>query len=299
VLEVTNIRVRSFDVGYLDIYWDIKPVFEDVNNYEFIVQKSENEFGPYHDLTVPVVNTFHIRDNTVRGQFSFYHKIYYRVKVRRRDDDTVSKTWPELGGAKLAAKPDLAALEMARLNNLRLKEFSGRQLWVYPRKKAGQRCRICFDEVSQRRLRSGCSVCFDTGWVGGYYAPITTHGLVVSPDESVIHANFGDVQNENTVLFAGNYPELSEGDIVVEAENIRWRIGSTINKIKKARALVRQQAQIHRVPKGDIEYTIPLNLTEIEVKDLLASPERNYTNPQSLESDNLASALNNIYGKRV
>jgi hypothetical protein len=119
----------------------------------------------------------------------------------------------------------------------------------------------------------------------------------MSPDETVIHANFGDIQNENTVLFAGNYPELSEGDMVVEAENIRWRIGSTINKVKKARALVRQQAQLHRVPKGDIEYTIPLNLSENEVRTLLASPERNYTNPQSLESDNLATALNNIYGK--
>ena len=186
---------------------------------------------------------------------------------------------------------------MARLNNLRLKEFSGRKVWVFSKKKAGQRCRSCFDEGSQRRLRSGCSACYDTGWLGGYYAPITTYGLVVSPDETVIHANFGDIQNENTTLFTGNYPELSEGDLVLEGENIRWRVGSTITKVKKARSLIRQQAQIHRIPKGDIEYTIPLKLSEEELKNLLVSPERNYTNPQSLESDNLTAALNNIYGK--
>lgn len=297
MLEVTNIRIRSFDIGYLDIYWDIKPVFEDVLNYEFIVQKSDNEFGPYYDLTVPLVDRYHIRDNTVKGQYSFYHKIYYRIKVRRRDDNSVEKVWPGTGGAKLEAKPDLAALEMARLNNLRLKEFSGRKIWIFPKKKAGQRCNICFDEVSQRRLRSGCSGCFDTGWVGGYYAPITTYGLIVTPDETVTHANFGDIQNENTMLFLGNYPELSEGDLVIEGENIRWRVGSTINKVKKARALVRQQAQVHRIPKGDIEYIIPLKLTDNELKDLLTSPERNYTNPQSLESDSLTAALNNLYGK--
>ena len=298
MLEVTNIRVQSFDIGYLDVYWDIKPVFEDVNDYQFIVQRSDNEFGPYVDITVPLINKFHIRDNTVRGQYSYYHKIYYRIKVQKRTDTSVEQFWPETGGAKLGAKPDLAALEMARLNNLRLKEFAGRKIWIYPRKKAGQRCRMCFDEVSQRRIKSACGACYDTGWVGGFFAPVTTYGLIMSPDEVVTHANFSDIQNENTMLFLGNYPEISEGDLIIEGENIRWRVGSSISKIKKARALIRQQVQIHRIPKGDIEYTIPLNLPEDEMKNLLTSPERNYTNPQTLESDNLAKALNNIYGKR-
>lgn len=296
MLQVTNIRIRSFDLGYLDIYWDIEPSFESIGDYEFVVEKSDNEFGPYFDLTVPFVDRYHVRDNTVRGQKNYYNKIYYRVRVQERAGANQA-VFPEVGGAKLAAMPDLAALEMARLNNLKLKEFSGRQVWVFPKKQSGQRCRLCYDDVAQRRVRSGCSSCYDTSWVGGYHAPVRTYAMIVSPNEQTIHANFGDVQNENTMMLMGNYPEISEGDLVVEAENIRWRVASSISKVKKSRALVRQQGAIHRVPTSDIEYRIPINLSEDELKNLIASPERNYTNPQTIESAKLSNVLNNVFAK--
>lgn len=296
MLQVTNIRVRSFDLGYLDIYWDIEPSFEAVDAYEFVVEKSDNEFGPYHDLTVPFIDRYHVRDNTVRGQKNFYNKIYYRIRVQERGGSDQA-VFPEVGGVKLAALPDLAAMEMARLNNLKLKEFSGRQVWVFPRKQSGQRCRLCYDDVAQRRVRSGCATCYDTSWVGGYHAPVRTYAMIVSPNEQTIHANFGDVQNENTTMLIGNYPEISEGDLVVEAENIRWRVAASISKVKKSRALVRQQVAVHRVPTGDIEYRIPLNLSEEDIRDLIASPERNYTNPQTIEGDKLSNVLNNVFAK--
>jgi hypothetical protein len=295
MLEVINIRVRSFDLSYLDVYWDIKPSFEDILNFDFVVEKSRSEFGPYRDVHNPVINSFHIRDNTVKGQHSFYNKLWYRVRVRNRETGE-EESWPKLGGAKLAALPDLAALEMARINNLKLKEFSGRKVWIFPKKTSGQRCPICFDEVSQRRLRSSCLNCFDTGWVGGYNAPVESYGMVITPNEATTHAPFGDMQTENTSILLGNYPELFEGDIIIEAENIRWRVGSNIGKVNKARALVRQQAPIHHIPKSDMEYSLPMNLGADEIRELQASPERNYTNPQTLESDKLVKALNNVFG---
>lgn len=296
MLHVTNIRIRSFDLGYLDVYWDIEPSYEDISDYEFVVEKSDNEFGPYFDLTVPIVDRYHVRDNTVKGVKDFYNKIYYRIRVQKRGTSEQA-VFPEVGGVKLAALPDLAALEMARLNNLKLKEFSGRKIWIYPKKRSGGRCSLCFDKVAQRRVRSGCSSCYDTSWVGGYHAPIQTYGMIVSPNEQTIHANFGDVQSENTTLLLGNYPELSEGDLIIEAENIRWRVASTLSKVKKSRALVRQQVAIHRIPTSDIEYKIPLNLSDEEIRDLIASPERNYTNPQTVESAKLTNVLNNVFGK--
>jgi hypothetical protein len=297
VIKVSNIRVRSFDLGYLDVYWDVSPCFEDLGDYTFVVERADNETGPYHALTVPLLNRYHFRDTTVRGRHSFYSRIYYRVRVSHRETGDES-VWPSIGGSHLSALPDLAALEMAKLYTLRLKEFMGRKLWVYPKKRSGQRCQACYDRVTGRKMRSSCSVCFDTTWVGGFYAPVVTYGQIVSPNETVIHAGFGDAEVENTTLFAGNYPELSEGDLVVEAENKRWRVGPIIGKVTKGRALIRQQAPVHAIPKGDIEYTVPLNLTQEEVRDLLASPARNYTNPRTLESDNLAAALGDVFGKR-
>ena len=297
MIKISDIRVRSFNVDYLDIYWDIEPAFEDLNNYEFVIEKSDNEFCPYETMSGPLIDKYHTRDITVRGRYTYYTKIYYRVIVRNRDTGEES-VYPSKGGAKLAARPDLAALEMARINNLRLKEFSGRKIWIFPKRKMGQRCGLCWDPTSGRKLRSQCPNCFDTTWVGGYHAPVEAHGLITTPNEQTIHANFGNVENENTSLMLGNYPELFEGDVIIEAENIRWRVSSSISKIKKSRSLVRQQGALHRIPKGDIEYRIPVNLTETEVKDLTASPERNYTNPQTLSEVKLSNALTDTFGNR-
>ena len=297
MIKISNIQVRSFDIDYLDIYWDLEDSFDDVRAYEFVVERSDTEFGPYYPVSSAMVDRYHFRDTSVRGRHSYYNKIYYRVSVTNRETGS-SAVFPEQGGFKLAAKPDLAALEMARMNNLKLKEFSGRKVWVFPKRKTGQRCSVCFDPVSQRKLRSQCPGCFDTTWTGGYHAPVETYALIVTPNEQTIHANFGNVENENTTLQLGNYPELFEGDIIVEAENVRWRVASTISKIKKARSLVRQQAALHRIPKGDIEYSLPINLSDEEIKELSASPERNYTNPQTLESAKLSNVLTDVFGGR-
>ncbi len=295
MLDVTNIRVRSFDLNYLDVYWDVAPCHEDINQYEFYVVRSDAEFGEYAEVAGPLVNMFHVRDNSVRGHKSFYNKIYYRVLCKNRFSGE-EKYYPETGGVCLSAPLDLVGLEMARINNVKLKEFTGRKLWVFTRKTSGQRCSACYDPVAARKTKSRCANCFDTTWVGGFNAPVEVYGMIISPDEASVHADFGNIEIENTALLIGNYPELFEGDIIIEAENVRWRVGSTIKKVKKSRAIIRQQAPLHRIPNGDVEFKLPMNLSEQELADLQASPERNLTNPQTIESAKLVNALNSAFG---
>jgi len=295
MLEVTNIRVRSFDLNYLDVYWDVSPCYEDVNQFEFYISRAEAEFGEYVTVAGPIVNSFHVRDNSIRGQKSFYHKHYYRVTCKNRGTGD-EKVFPTTGGVNLGAPLDLVGLEMARINNLKLKEFSGRLMWVFTRKSSGQRCQGCYDPVASRKTKSRCLNCFDTSWVGGFNAPVEVYAKIASPDDRVVNADFSNIELENTAILIGNYPELFEGDIIVEAENIRWRVGSTITKVKKSRAIIRQQAPLHRIPNGDIEYKLPVKLTSDEIKDLVAAPERNLTNPQTIESAKFTNALNSVYG---
>lgn len=304
MLDVVDLRVKSFDLSFLDIYWDAGSTFEDPADYQFVVESSDKEFGPYYALSAPLVDKYHFRDTTVRGQHSFYHERWYRVRVQYRvvakqtdgDGNSTDVLSPNTGGGvKLSAKPDLIALEMARLNRLRLKEHSGRMVWVYPRKRSGQRCITCFDTVTQRKLRGDCPVCFGTGWVGGYHAPVVTYAKIVTPDESTATTAFGVVEAANTTAFLGNYPSISTGDLVIEAENVRWRVGDRITKVSKGRAVIRQQFPVHGIPRGDVEFTVPLNLTPDQVKDLVASPARNYTNPQTLSGVSLGGALKGIF----
>ena len=294
MLEVTNIRVRSYDLGYLDVYWDLAPCFEDVLQYEFVVQRSGAEYGEYEDISAPLIDRYHLKDNAVPGRHDKYSKVYYRVLVRdRRTSDT--KTFPVDGpGIALGALPDLAAMEMARLERLKLAEFKGRMVWVYKRRAFGQQCTVCYDPVMQRHTSSNCSMCYNTSWVGGYHAPVQTHAQIVTPSEQTVHANIGKVQPQNTYALLGNIPEVFEGDLVVEAENVIWRVATNLSKVKKARALIRQQVPLHQVQQEDIEYTIPLSIDESTRKDLLASPSRNYTNPQTIRSEGLAGMLHGL-----
>jgi hypothetical protein len=56
-----------------------------------------------------------------------------------------------------------------------------------------------------------------------------------------------------------------------------------VSQTEHNRARILQEAQIHEVPPGDIEFGIPLRMEEA-LKDLWLSPARNYTNPHNLES---------------
>lgn len=297
MLKLSNIRVRAFDIGYLAIAWDIEPCFESVGDYEFQILRAEAEFGPYVAVTPWFRNRTQVRDGSVKNWRSFYTRIYYRVVVRQRTDTTNTAAYPELGGAKLGALPDLVALEMARQVNLTLKEFSGRQVWVFPRRRTGERCTTCIDPVRQRKTQSACRNCYDVGIVGGYDTPVQVWGQILSPDEQTRHTTVGSIETQDSLLRLGNYPELGAGDLVVEAENLRWRVGERIAKDRKARALVKQNAPIHLVEKSDIEYFVPVNLAESDWFDLVASPERNYTNPQSMSSMSLTDALRTVYSK--
>lgn len=295
MLKIAELKIRSFDINYLDIYWEVEDSREDPLSYAFVLERSDSEFGPFSVVTPELVNKYHVRDNTIRGKHSFYYKTYYRIRVINRNTRE-TYTYPETGaGVKLAAPPDLAALEMARLNNLRIKEFAGRKIWVFPKRRAGQRCEVCFDPVTSRKLKSACAACYDTTWSGGYYAPVETYGTIITPNETTLHAPFGEVETQDSSILLGNYPEVFDGDIIVEAENIRWRVGAQISKVTKGRCLIRQQAPIHRIPNGDIEYSLPMNLSSDELRDMQASPERNFSNPQTLASTGLIKALNGLF----
>lgn len=293
MLSVRDMRVASYDLDYLDIFWEISPTFDDVHDYTFTVERSTATLGPYEHLAGPFSDKYHLKDTTVKGQHSFYTKFYYRLKiVRLSDSKTTYFPADGEGGVSLGAAPDLMALEMARITRYKLKEHAGRELWIYPRKRTGQRC-SCYDVTMSRKMRTGCLTCYDTSWVGGYDTPFKVWGNVFDPTEATMKTHVGEFNNENTMVRLPNFPEVFPGWVIIEAENIRWRVGNqnnTSNKTEKGRALIRQDMPIHRIPKGDIEYSLPVVVDDLS--NVQASPPRNFTNPQNKTVDRtLDSAL--------
>ena len=100
-----------------------------------------------------------------------------------------------------------------------------------------------------------------------------------------------EVQPSDTLGRMISFPPVAPRDILVESENRRWRV-LKVTPTQRLRATVRQELQIHEIPKGDIEYGLPVN---VDAKSLQPSAERNFTNPQNLDDKDFSDIFS-VYG---
>lgn len=275
-IELKGLRVRSLDRDMLEVSWSLTNTDEDVLNYTFQVLRSESPAGPFTPLSEPFSDKYLLVDNAVASGHR-WRKYYYLVRVTHR----VTGASEDYGPASQDADPDLIAAELRRHMALLMREFAGRRCWVLPVRTFGQRC-SCWNERLRQKRRSGCLLCFDTGFVRGYLSPIETWMQIDPSPKSQQNTPLGPQQQSNTTARLPYYPPLKPNDLVVEGENRRWRVVS-VSQTEKARAVIHQEVQLHEIPPKDIEFAIPLTL-ETALRDLWLSPSRNYTNPHNTEA---------------
>jgi hypothetical protein len=274
-LVIAHLRVTSLDIDLLTVDWETEPSYESVLDYTFTVLRSEGPEGPYDLLSPAMDDQYTYADMTVNLKH-FYRQYFYKVRVTHK----ASGDHKDYGPASNEAEPDLVARELRSHMGLLMREFAGRRCWLLPRRTWGQRC-SCFDVNLQKRTRSGCATCFDTSFVRGYMSPVEVWAQFDPSPQTEQQSALGVMQQDNTTVRLPYYPPVKPGDVLVEAENVRWRIGK-VSGTEQGRAKVHQELQVHRIPRSDMEYRVPLEL-ERALKDLWINPSRNYTNPQTVE----------------
>lgn len=288
---VRNIKVRSLSVDFHEISWEIAPTREDILDYTFQVLRSEAPAGPWEPISVEMDDRYLFIDNRIKVA-NRWRVFYYLVRVRHKQS---GKTW-DFGPASRDADPDLIATELRKHVNLLMREFVGRRCWVLPVRTFGQRCPACFNESLKTRVRSGCRVCYDTGFVRGYHNPIEAWvQFDPSPNDNQ-ETNVGTLQQNNSTLRMGYFPPLKPRDVIIEPENHRWRV-TQVSMTERLRAPVHQEIQAHEIPVNDSEYLIELDfgtgrvkscngedLQPLLLKDLFLVGSRNFTNPQTLDA---------------
>jgi len=289
-LKVTKLYARSFDLDYLDLYWEIES-FERAQDvitaYEFTILRSESPEGPFNKLAGPFKDQYRFRDFS-QNLLHKWRQLYYKLQIRHvPTDETV-----DAGVCTLEAEPDLIALEIQRQEDVLFREFVGRPCWLFPVRMFGEKC-TCFDRVMNRQTHSNCITCFDTGFIGGYMTPIEIW-MQIDPDSgnpqntSII----GEIQPKNTSCRVGPYPPIKAKDLIVEAENRRWKV-VTQSGTERLRAIVHQELSLHLVVKGDVEFKLPINISDLR---RTWAQERNFTNPQHVDDmDYKESELLDIY----
>lgn len=289
MLQVSSFIARSFDLDHVDLWWELSDYDENILGYDFKILRSESPAGPWQELTPSFQDQYHFRD-TSPALLHKWRTIYYLLRVTHRDTGNTK----DFGPTAQMAEPDLIALEILRQEDMLFREFIGRRCWLFPVRTFGAKC-VCYDKLTQRRTRSNCLTCFDTGYLGGYLSPIECW-LQFDPDARNPQLTpFGEQQNRNTSARLISFPPIKPKDILVEAENRRWKV-VTVSGTERLRARLHQELTLHEIPKGDVEYKLPINIENLASLSIAA--ERNFTNPQNPEKELHERDLVALYGPR-
>lgn len=274
MIAVKDVKVCSLDLNFHEVSWAIEDTAEDAFDYTFQVLRSEAAMGPFEPISVVFEDRYIFVDNII--QVANRWRIYfYKILVTHK----ASGKSVEYGPASKEPPADLYALEIRRHVQLLFHEHAGRRCWLLPVRTFGQRCE-CWDPYLQKIKRSGCQLCFNTGFTRGYMHPVEIWGQIDPSPKSEQNTNVGSQQQVNTTARFGSFPPIKPRDVLVEAENLRWRIVQ-VTQTEKARARIHQELQIHRIPEKDVEFKIPL-VIGVPLKDLVISPMRNFTGATTL-----------------
>lgn len=275
--SLSRIAVTSLDSDFHEVTWTVSSTSADILDFQFQVLRSEAEEGPYEELSPLMEDRYHFIDNIIQVLHR-WRTFYYKIRVVEKQSGDMR----EFGPSSKEPEPDLVALELRRHMRILFREYAGRRCIVLPVRTFGQRCPDCWHPVLEKRVKSGCTTCYDRGFAKGYLHPIEAWLQVDPSTKSQQHANTGETQQDNTTMRMGYYPLLKPDDLVIEPENIRWRVVEQ-TQTEHSRAHVHQEVKLHRIPETDIEHLIPVHFTEA-LQNLYFTPSRNYTNPQNLFS---------------
>ena len=137
-------------------------------------------------------------------------------------------------------------------------EEVGEPAYLLFRKSRGEVCGCRGTDTGLQQPRSGCPICFETGWVGGYFGPFDV--IYIPPDSALVREldeGGGVKSTRQSRSYLGRTPIVQSGDIIVRRNGERLVIGEVTTK--STRGMILQQEFVTELrPAKDTIYLIPL-----------------------------------------
>jgi hypothetical protein len=286
LILVPKIEARGLDLDFIEVAWEVSAYEGEPSRYEFYLLRSEAEGGPYQVLMGPFSDRYTVRDTAPRLLHQ-WRTLFYKLRVR---DQETGET-EDFGPAAKIPKPDLITLEIARQKAILYSEHAGRKCWIFPVRTFGPRC-FCYNKTTGQTTRSRCINCFEIGFLGGYLSPVEAYVQIFQAAKQELETIAGKRHPAETQAKLASHPQVKPGDLLVEAENIRWKVHSLQDQ-EHLRSPVEQVLYLSKVLLGDIAYKIPV---KAELSSLSPTAERNFTNPQHAEAGATLDDLFQAFG---
>lgn len=290
MIALKNERVVSFSLEYQDLYWEIEPTREDLQEYRFYVERSESEAGPFVQIAGPMIDRYYLRDSSIPA-ISLHRVFFYRIKVAHQlsGKEFYSRLFNRRG------ELPLDALEIVRNEQVLFREYIGTKCWLFPRKTFGQTCPQCWDPALRKRIDDSCGLCFGTGFSGGYHYPISFWGQRDPTEKQEQLMSQNHHQLTMTSLKMGPTPFAKPLDLLIDHQNCRYRVVS-VGGSARLGVPVQQSLKLQLVQKATIDDAVPL---KVDLEDVELVPNRVFSNPQTLDAlgEVSSSLLESLYSR--
>lgn len=268
--KIKNLTFKNIDVLVLSmgkmakvlIKWELDKTTQNLKSVFFDIYRGESvtELVKVNTVKISTDDEQEYIDNTVILN-SVNKDYYYKVVAVEHFNNTPIKSF-ESRIVTWQGTLDLVGMYIVEEHLFAFRYIFGTPAMLFKKKNEGVRCNNCWDTVLKRVTKSTCSVCFGTGFIGGYYKP-SSHWMNFSPDPITAQvADFGTREPSQTDVEFVNYPLLQLGDIILEVNSHRfWRVVN-IRNAEKTRNTVLQIARLDEVNKADIEQRIEVDHNE-------------------------------------
>ena len=250
--------------------WSLTANFaKQADEISFRISRSEAENGPWEDLgTVELCEEF--LDST-SPQGHPFRTLFYKIAAIR-GGEVLEETPP----FTFLWETTLEGIEVMRSLTTALRAYSGTRFFHLKKKTLGQSC-SCLSQLnglqgSIFRGNSGttnCPICFDTQFVGGYYAPVEIYAQV-QPTTSV-----DNLQAKNYSVIAPGSPIIKPNDLLVQAKSNKRLKVLAVNPTERFGMPVRQVLTVEEVPFGNVLQRIPI----FEMSDSMSMVPPAFENP--------------------
>jgi len=201
---VVAIRV---DLKTAYIYWEIDPVLP-----KNITLEQQVSPGAPWELLYKGDGTYYLDSSNL---FLKNEGIKYRV---RSNNEVGEAILDQIGDNYLYA----VAEEYKYMLEIGL---AGIKVSAYIKKDDDGFCPECYSEVLQKRTKTVCNTCDGSGRLGkGYKGPILIYVAFSKSNRSIDYSNGLSTKDEIIGGWTGNYPILSDGDIIIKDSVHRYVI---------------------------------------------------------------------------
>ena len=231
---------------------------EDFNNYRLSILRAfaPSEDPTEYDLLASGINpdtTYYYLDTDIMTVSDKILNLYYMIQISGIINNEVSYSDP---ATTMYQVTDRYAREIIRRRQLILDHHSSTTAFVYIRKKTGTFCPVCYDPTLQTTTSSNDPTCFGTGYVGGYYAPITVKVQVSNQPIREMFQIFGTWQDQDATVYMQGYPLVAPRDFIYVYDR-RW-IVLNIGTVTKSEYNIAQIVHIRQVERLDIINQVPV-----------------------------------------